>query len=535
MTKNLCYTETNLYIIDIQVSYFFFTDLCNLRTIFLVFVRFPKGSVLRKSCTNTIISGIGHFIKKYVQENKEGVCLLSGNGIIMRNKQKQEILGILHTLDTAHGAVKDAADKGNVQGACDILAECQQAAVAVGTSIERSEGEGHMAVARLEEYCETLYSIYEALESGDCSPNKTYKVLHKQLIKIENTVKNDVNVRKEAVFFPYKASMWDSLESVYLALKEDPEYDVYCVPIPYYELNPDHSFGEMHYEGDQYPGSIEVTDWQKYYFEGRMPDEIYIHNGYDNCNLVTSVHPRFYASNLKKYTDMLVYIPYFVLGDIDPDNQAAINGMKHFVWMPGVIYADKVIVQSEKMKQIYVNEYLKAAKESGLNGNHLNRKYLEQKISGAGSPKLDRVQKIRKEDLDIPPDWEKIIQKPDGTDKKVIFYNTSISALLQNDTKMLEKMERALEIFKEHKDDVALLWRPHPLIPATIRAMRPQLWKRYCAIVDKYRQEDWGIYDDSADIDRAVILSDAYYGDGSSVVQLCRKRGMPVMIQNVDV
>lgn len=453
----------------------------------------------------------------------------------MRKKQKQEILGILHTLDTAHGAVKDAADKGNVREACDILAECQQAAVAVGTNIEQSEGEGHTAVACLEEYCETLYSIYEALESGGCSPNKAYRTLHKQLVKIENIVKNDAPVRKEAAFFPYKASMWDSLESVYLALRENPEYDVYCVPIPYFELNPDRSFGAMHYEGDQYPKGIEVTDWQEYDFEERMPDEIYIHNGYDDCNLVTSVHPRFYSSNLKKYTDTLVYIPYFVLGEIDPDDQAAVDSMKHFIWMPGVIYADRVIVQSEKMKQIYVNEYLKAAKESGLKGNHLDRKYLERKISGAGSPKLERVQRIRKEDLSIPTDWEKIIQKPDGTDKKIVFYNTSISALLQDDTKMLEKMERVFEIFKEHKDVVALLWRPHPLIPSTIRAMRPQLWKRYCAIVDKYRQEGWGIYDDSADIDRAVILSDAYYGDGSSVVQLCRKRGMPVMIQNVDV
>lgn len=453
----------------------------------------------------------------------------------MRKRQKQEILEILHTLETAHEAVKNAAEKGNIQAACDVLAECQQAAVTVGTSIEQTEGEGHTAVSCLEEYCETVYGIYEALGSNGDSPGKAYRALHKLLVKIENIVKNDITDRKEAVFFPYKASMWDSLESVYLALKENPEYDVYCVPIPYYELNPDHSFGAMHYEGDQYPDGIEVTDWQEYDFEKRMPDEIYIHNGYDNCNLVTSVPPRFYSSNLKKYTDMLVYIPYFVLGEIEPDDQAAIDAMKHFVWIPGVIYADKVIVQSEKMKRIYVDEYLKAAKESGLQGEHLNRKYLEQKISGAGSPKLDRIQRIRKEDLEIPQAWKKIIQKPDGTDKKIIFYNTSISALLAHEEKMLRKMERTFEIFEEYRDEVALLWRPHPLIPSTIRAMRPYLWEEYSKIVETYRQEGWGIYDDSADIDRAVVLSDAYYGDGSSVVELCRKRGLLVMIQDVDV
>jgi hypothetical protein len=36
-------------------------------------------------------------------------------------------------------------------------------------------------------------------------------------------------------------------------------------------------------------------------------------------------------------------------------------------------------------------------------------------------------------------------------------------------------------------------------------------------------------------LERAIAVSDAYFGDGSSVVQLCQKAGMPVMIQNVDV
>lgn len=99
---------------------------------------------------------------------------------------------------------------------------------------------------------------------------------------------------------------------------------------------------------------------------------------------------------------------------------------------------------------------------------------------------------------------------------------------------MLAKMESVFGVFKEYQDEVALLWRPHPLIQATVESMRPQLWEAYEKIRARYMDEGWGIYDDSADIDRAVILSDAYYGDQSSVVQLCRKAGIPVMIQNVD-
>ena len=70
---------------------------------------------------------------------------------------------------------------------------------------------------------------------------------------------------------------------------------------------------------------------------------IYIHNPYDDWNLVTCVHPRYFSGNLKKYTEKLVYIPYFVLQEIEPDDQGTIDQMKHFIWTPGVINADKVI------------------------------------------------------------------------------------------------------------------------------------------------------------------------------------------------
>lgn len=267
----------------------------------------------------------------------------------------------------------------------------------------------------------------------------------------------------------------------------------------------------------------------------RKPDIICFRNPYDNWNLVTSVDFRFYSSNLKKYTEKLVYIPYFILGEIEPDHQDAIVTMKHFVWLPGVINADKVIVQSEKMKQIYVNEYLKAAKENGLTGRHLDRSYLEVKFLGLGSPKIDKMFNTRKEDLEIPKEWLKVIQKMDGSWKKVIFYNTGIVALLKHNEKWVEKIGDVLRIFKENQDEAALLWRPHPLIENTMKSMRPEILRRYLEIKNKYLDEGWGIYDDTADMNRAIAVSDAYYGDESILVQLYQKTGKPVMIQNVKV
>ncbi len=70
------------------------------------------------------------------------------------------------------------------------------------------------------------------------------------------------------------------------------------------------------------------------------------------------------------------------------------------------------------------------------------------------------------------------------------------------------------------------------MIEATISSMRPMLWEEYKGIVERYRKEGWGIFDDTADLNRAVTLADAYYGDESSVVQLCKSISMPVMIQS---
>lgn len=112
-------------------------------------------------------------------------------------------------------------------------------------------------------------------------------------------MKNDIKVKLEILFMPYKSSMWDSLESIWREASADPDCDAYVVPIPYYDRNPDHSFGDFHYEGREFPKDVPVIHYENYDLEERRPDIIYIHNPYDGENLVTSVDPRFYSGELK--------------------------------------------------------------------------------------------------------------------------------------------------------------------------------------------------------------------------------------------
>lgn len=451
----------------------------------------------------------------------------------MRKAQRQQAETLFGQIEEAHLQIKSDIEQHTIHQALELLKDCQDSAAAIGTFIESTEGEGHPTVGILEEYCELVYQLYEELAATDREHNakKIYKMLRQQLIKATNSFKRDVPTRIEAVFLPYKASMWDSLESVWRAADEDENCDAYVIPIPYYDKNPDGSFRKMHCEDDQYPAYVPITRYDAFDFEKHHPDMIYIHNPYDGLNLVTSVHPFFYSDHLKKFTDQLIYIPYFVLGEIKPEEEQRIKTMQHFCTTPGVYNADKVIVQSEDMRQVYIQVLMK---ESGSH-SAAARKYWEDKILGLGSPKYDKVACTKKEELEIPKPWLDLILRPDGSWKKIILYNTSIGGLLTHNEKMLAKINYVLDVFRKNQEEAVLMWRPHPLIESTLTSMRPQLWETYRAIRDRYLAEGWGIYDDTADLDRAIAVSDAYYGDGSSVVQLYQQTGKPVMIQNVEI
>ncbi|SEW09129.1 hypothetical protein [[Clostridium] fimetarium] len=443
----------------------------------------------------------------------------------MRKVQKEMALDLIQTLYQLHNNIKFMIDKKETAQAMELLELCQQGAIQLGSRIEEEEGKGFVTIGLLEEYCEIIYQIHEKIMHNE-NCGKSYKILHIQLIQIENSIKNDIKQRFEVVFLPYKASMWDSLESVWKAADVEDNCDAFVIPIPYYDKNPSGDLKQEYWEGDQFPDYVPITRYDTYNFKERLPDMIFIHNPYDECNYVTSIHPYFYSKNIKQFTDSLIYIPYFILDEILPDNQNDVNKIEHFCTLPAIVNADKVVVQSKNMRQIYINIMTK------LTGKD-TRDYWKNKILGLGSPKVEKIYNTKKENLQIPSEWLNLIQKPDGSWKKIIFYNTSISALLQYNEKMIEKIEEVFRILKKNRDEVILLWRPHPLIKVTIESMRPQLRREYQGLVEQYRKEGWGIYDDSADIDRAIIISDAYYGDSSSVVQLYEKTGKPLMLQNV--
>lgn len=453
----------------------------------------------------------------------------------MRRQLKKQIQDIFDTILDMHEAVRQSFAEESGESILLLLAQCQETAIQVGNEVENAEGAGENAsgfgaIKALEVYCEELYTISikisenhadiegkAAVWIGECCER-----LDACIKEAAEHVKKDIPEKIEVVFLPYKASMWDSLESVWMASEEDAFCDSYVMPVPYFDKNPDGSLGEMHYEGGDFPDYVPVTDWQNYDIAARHPDIIYIHNPYDGTNKVTTVHPDFYAKELKKHTDMLVYIPYFVcVNDEVPE---------HFCITPGTIHSDKVIVQSEKVRETYIQEFRKFEEEYHCRGRFGDP---EQKFIALGSPKYDKVLSTTRENVKIPEDWMKKIRKEDGTWKKILLYNTSVTKLLEEKENMLKKIKAVFALMRE-REDIVLLWRPHPLSETTYAAARPQLLEEYERIVESYKREDWGIFDDTPELDRAIAVSDAYYGDMSSLVELYRMTGKPVMIQEVE-
>lgn len=430
----------------------------------------------------------------------------------MRKIIKKQLMDFVQTLKETNTLIQnkfnemtDEKDRSLEEDFLKTLTIVQQSVIEAGELIEKNEGNGTPAVCILENYCEQLY---ELSNEKDCE--KANDILKNM---VELTEKEESEISKfqselEIVFMPYKASMWDCMESIWIAASKDKQCKCSVVPIPYFDRTEDGSLGEAHYEAELLPANIPVIAFSDYNFAENRPDIIYIHNPYDSGNRVTSVHPAFYSEELKKYTDMLVYIPYYITSGELPKSHAL---------LPAYIYADKIIAQSDCMAM------------------GIDKRIPREKILSIGSPKAERmikfeVEKQKLKDNCIPKEWKEKIGN-----KKVVFYNTSISSLLEGKEERLDKIE---ELFKTaaKRDDIVILWREHPLLEATLNSMCPNLKKRFDNLRRDFIKSGIGIIDKTADVEISAAISDAYVGESSSsIVDLMRVVNKPRFLQGKKV
>ena len=234
---------------------------------------------------------------------------------------------------------------------------------------------------------EQVEALKEAIKSVDATETN-------RLISEIKTFISE-NIVYKVVFMPYKASMWDSLESIWMAADKDERCEALVVPITYYELDNDQKPIKKVNERNRFPEYVNVVNDEEYDLENDLPDIIYIHNPYDEFNKITRVESRYYSYNLKKYCEKLVYIPYYKW----------VDGLSSPILGDFSCFVDYLILGSDVAVSDCKKHLSESADVLGMDRDSFE-KSVSNKLFGIGSPYIDKVRRINKNNTPFPNEWD---------------------------------------------------------------------------------------------------------------------------------
>lgn len=407
------------------------------------------------------------------------------------------------------------------------LSELQNNIVSFGTLTESIKGEDCNTVKLLEQYLEVIYKVAKYVQKFDegisyeASAESKYaecdEGVKDTFASISEAIDSEIVNRRSVLFLPVKAKHFSSMRAIYKMEKSTPDTDVYVMPLPYYYKEYDGSFkDELHIETEEFMNAgIAVTDYNQFDLSLLCPERIYINSPYDEYNMAVSVDTRFYARNVKKYTEKLIYIPYFKLMEFDRANYPCWFNMQYYCTVPGVVMADKVYVQSENTRKMYIdklNEWV---------GDEKYTEIWEQKIDVYA----DGFEEHSEDEL------------RDAGSKKTIVWFVSAGSLAEFGDRYIEKAYRNLDVFALTKDKLKVLLISEPFLDEMIKNYSDELYKKWTGFIDEFNRS--GIGEVVSQVEEksveALLKANAYYGDPSYICKDFILMKKPVMLQNVEV
>ena len=398
------------------------------------------------------------------------------------------------------------------------LSELQNNIVSFGTLTESIKGEDCNTVKLLEQYLEVIYKVAKYVQKFD--GNKYAECdegVKDKFASISEAIDSEIVNRRSVLFLPVKAKHFSSMRMAYEMEAATPDTDVYVMPLPYYYKEYDGSFkDEMHIDTEEFiKANIPVTDYSRFDLSLLCPEKIYINSAYDEYNMAVSVDTRFYARNVKKYTEKLIYIPYFKLMEFDRANYPCWYNMQYYCTVPGVVMADKVYVQSENTRKMYI------AKLNEWAGDEQYTEIWEQKIDVYD----DGFEEHSEDEL------------RDAGSKKTIVWFVSAGSLAEFGDRYIEKAYRNLDVFALSKDKLKVLLISEPFLDEMIKTYSDELYKKWTGFIDEFNRSGIGevvsqVEDQSVE---ALLRANAYYGDPSYICKDFILMKKPVMLQNVEV
>ena len=407
-----------------------------------------------------------------------------------------------------------------------LLPELQQMAVDLGNYIEKVKGEympsAVSTVEVLQEYCDAVYGLYTDINGmldeeqlRDPISFMAADRLKVALEKLDSRIGEELLKRRSVVFFPVGAKQWKGFEQAFARESKRDDTDIYIVPLPVLFKD---IYGRVTASEDEiraaagredYPVGLVTHPWENFDVRTLRPDTIYIQDPYDGENPCLTVPSGYYALKLKDCTDELIFIPAFETGEFTKEDINDIYNMKHYAAAPGVICADRVLLQSENIRQLYIDRLTEFAGE---------------KTHALWESKLETAEWLyAKGDEDAPVK---------GKQEKKLLYVIGLNELSEHKQDIAERVKDRLELFREHSEGIEVTVRLFPKDKSLWDKVDRELTNEIDSLIEACGLEE---KHDSLTKEEETDIYDAYYGSASPYVPLFVERKKPVMIADYSI
>lgn len=312
--------------------------------------------------------------------------------------------------------------------------------------------------------------------------NPLPEIASELLWQLHRSLQEDIVIQVRAVFFAELGGKWDSMESLYRQMCQDPRFDpvVVLTPIIRAKQVDGETNSEIVYDDYLTSKGIPFYNCWEYSLEQDCPELAFTSQPYET---VTPVE--FWAENIAKYT-RLVYLPYFIPYMMYSDSRTTLCKM------PIYSYAWRVAGSSEKFAQYY-------KKYSLCQGCNL---------MVTGIPKMDYAVQLKKQPCPIPDNWVSKVHN-----RTVILWNTWFDW----NSSSLEILEQIVPWFAEHKE-FALIWRPHPMSRPIFKLNGREEYYRFEILVETVNAATNMVVDTEPEYAAAFSCSQAQVSDFSSMM-----------------
>lgn len=133
---------------------------------------------------------------------------------------------------------------------------------------------------------------------------------------------------------------------------------------------------------------------------------------------------------------------------------------------------------------------------------------------------------------DIPDDWKGRMTRQDGSCKKAVIYGLSAIELLGHGSESNEKLRRAVSVMEDNRDDIFMLLCLPEGYDVFMEKCRLDAEEGYDEIMKWCSEQDFIAMPSEKELDAAIEISSAYYGDECPLYEKYRKTGKPIMVQD---